>query len=191
MRRLAQAAEAAGADWLGLPDAFWWRDTWLLAAEAARVTEALVIGPLVTNPYLRHPFHVVSAVATLQELAGPRVLLGLGAGGSELAVSAGVDRSDAPQRVSELIELVHDVAAGRALNEASRRFLEVPFARPPITIAGRTTAMLRVGAAHADTVLLWAVPRSELDAGSERRQRGRRAACRASIARVGAAGGRR
>ena len=34
---LAWAAEAAGADWLGLPDAFWWRDTWLLAATAATV----------------------------------------------------------------------------------------------------------------------------------------------------------
>mgnify|MGYP000185611179 CR=1 FL=1 len=33
-RLLAAAAEEAGADWLGVPDAFWWRDTWLLIAEA-------------------------------------------------------------------------------------------------------------------------------------------------------------
>ena len=39
---LARAAEAAGADWLGLPDAFWWRDTWLLLAEAARATRRCV-----------------------------------------------------------------------------------------------------------------------------------------------------
>ena len=35
---LAIAAEDASADWLGIPDAFWWRDTWLLCAEAARST---------------------------------------------------------------------------------------------------------------------------------------------------------
>src|SRR5438552_3435990 len=32
VRSLARAAEAAGADWLGVPDAFWWRDTSLLWA---------------------------------------------------------------------------------------------------------------------------------------------------------------
>lgn len=34
IERLAVAAEAAGGDWLGIADAFWWRDTWLLAAAA-------------------------------------------------------------------------------------------------------------------------------------------------------------
>ena len=78
---LARAAESAGADWLGLPDAFWWRDTWILAAEAARVTQRLAVGPVVTNPYTRHPFVTLAAIATLQDLAGPRVILGVGAGG--------------------------------------------------------------------------------------------------------------
>ena len=89
MRALAGAAEAAGADWLGLPDAFWWRDTWLLLAEAARATTRLEIGPMVTNPYLRHPFHTVAAVASLQDLAGARVFVGIGAGGSEVSAPPG------------------------------------------------------------------------------------------------------
>src|SRR5258707_6123059 len=96
VRQLAKAAEAAGADWLGLPDAFWWRDTWLLLAEAARVTERIEIGPLVTNPYLRHPFHTVAAVASLQDLAGPRVVVGIGAGRSEVSGAAGGSRPDVP-----------------------------------------------------------------------------------------------
>src|SRR5258708_25955833 len=99
VRELARAAEEAGADWLGLPDAFWWRDTWLLLAEAARVTQRIEIGPLVTNPYLRHSFHTVAAVASLQDLAGPRGFVGIGAGGSEVSGAAGVSRPDAPQRV--------------------------------------------------------------------------------------------
>src|SRR5438132_13254224 len=99
VRALARAAERAGADRLGLPDAFWWRDTWLLLAEAARVTERIEIGPLVTNPYLRHPFHTVAAVASLQGLAGKRVFGGLGAGGSEVWGAAGGRRPGAPKRV--------------------------------------------------------------------------------------------
>src|SRR3984893_10211530 len=95
VRRLAVAAERAGADWLGLPDAFWWRDTWLLLAEAARVTERLEIGPLVTNPYIRHPFHTVAALASLQDLAGKRACVGIGAGGSEISGAAGISRRDA------------------------------------------------------------------------------------------------
>jgi len=81
LRALAKATEAAGADWLGIPDAFWWRDGWMLLAEAARVTDRIELGPMVTNPYLRHPFHTVAAVATLQDLAGQRVFVGIAAGG--------------------------------------------------------------------------------------------------------------
>lgn len=162
VRELAVAAEAAGADWLGLPDAFWWSDTWLLTGEALRATTTLSIGPVVTNPYLRHPFHTLAAVATLQEIAGRRVILGLGAGGSELPASTGIDRQDAPQRLTQLVELIDRVAAGAPLSEASHRHLEPKLERPWITIAGRASAILRTGGAVADNVLLWAVPRSEL-----------------------------
>src|SRR5260370_24218160 len=110
VRALARAAEAAGADGVGLPDAFWWRDTWLLLAEAARVTERIEIGPLVTNPYLRHPFHTAAAVASLQDLAGQRVFVGLGAGGSEVTGAAGVSRRDAAARVGALAKLLHRVS---------------------------------------------------------------------------------
>src|SRR5258708_14049414 len=117
VRGLARAAEAAGADWLGLPDAFWWRDTWLLLAEAARATERIELGPLVTNPYLRHPFHTVAALASLQDLAGERVFVGLGAGGSEVTGVVGISRRDAPARVGALSTLLRQVARdGRPLD---------------------------------------------------------------------------
>src|SRR5712692_7904011 len=141
VRDLARAAEAAGANWLGLPDAFWWRDTWLLLAEAARVTERIEIGPLVTNPYLRHPFHTVAAVASLQDLAGQRVFVGLGAGGSEVSGAAGISRRDAPARVRAVIRLLCRVAHGEPLDPASGRALEVPLHAPSILIAGRANGM--------------------------------------------------
>src|SRR3979411_433259 len=103
------AGWVAGAYWRGLPDAFWWRDTWLLLAEAARVTKRIEIGPLVTNPYLRHPFHTAAALASLQDLAGNRVFVGIGAGGSEVSGAAEISRRDAPARVTALISLLHRV----------------------------------------------------------------------------------
>ena len=89
-----------------MPDAFWWRDTWILAAEAARVTQRLAVGPVVTNPYTRHPFVTLAAIATLQDLAGPRVILGVGAGGSEIGGAAKISRADAPERTVELAGLI-------------------------------------------------------------------------------------
>ncbi len=65
---LARESEAAGADWLGLPDAFWWRDTWLLVGAALEATERIAIGPMVTNPFLRHPFQTAAA---RRDRAGP------------------------------------------------------------------------------------------------------------------------
>jgi 5,10-methylenetetrahydromethanopterin reductase len=162
VRALATGAEEAGADWLGLPDAFWWRDTWLLAGAAALVTERLVIGPVVTNPYLRHPFHTVAAVATLQDLAGPRVQLGLGAGGSETSAAARVERTDAAERIEALAFLVRSVADGEPLDPATGRTLEVPLARPPILVAGRAASVLTTAGRVADRALLWSVPSSDL-----------------------------
>jgi alkanesulfonate monooxygenase SsuD/methylene tetrahydromethanopterin reductase-like flavin-dependent oxidoreductase (luciferase family) len=159
---LARAAEAAGADWLGLPDAFWWRDTWLLAAEAARVTRRLAVGPVVTNPYTRHRFVTLAAIATLQDLAGPRVFLGVGAGGSEVAGAARISRADAPERTVELAGLIRRVAAGQPLDQESGRTLEVPLAPTRLIVGGRGARMLRAAGEVADEALLWAVPGSEL-----------------------------
>lgn len=165
-RSLARSAEEAGADWVGLPDAFWWRDTWMLLAEAARVTERIQIGPMVTNPFLRHPFHTVAAVATLQDLAGPRVFVGLAAGGSEVSGAAGVSRRDAPARIRTLASLLRRVADGHPLDEQSGRTLEVPLEMPPVLVAGRGDGILDAAGRTADRALLWAVPQSDLERSS-------------------------
>jgi 5,10-methylenetetrahydromethanopterin reductase len=163
LRALARAAEAAGADWLGIPDAFWWRDGWMLLAEAARVTERIGLGPMVTNPYLRHPFHTVSALATLQDIAGERIFLGVAAGGAEVSGAAGVSRRDAPERIVSLAELVRRVASGEPLDPTSGRRLEVKLRPLPILVAGRGDGVLEAAGRTADRALLWAVPSSDLE----------------------------
>ena len=177
--RLARASEEAGAAWLGLADAFWWRDVWLLLAGAAQATTTLALGPAMTNPYLRHPFQTVAAVATLQELAGDRIFLGLAAGGSEALLAAGVDRRDAAARTAALIDLVRAVAGGAPLDGRSGRSLELRFTRPRILVAGGHDQMLHVAGSHADQVLVWCTAISDLPrvtgairAGAARREDG-------------------
>src|SRR5947207_2969974 len=160
---LAQAAESAGADWLGLPDAFWWRDTWLLLAEAARATRRIAVGPVVTNPYLRHAFHTAAALASLQDMVGDRVFVGIGGGGSEVSGAAGVSRKDAPARVGELVQLLRRLEAGEPLDPVSGRTLEIRLRPMQILVAGRGDGILRVAGETADKVLLWAIPRSDLN----------------------------
>ena len=160
---LARAAEDAGAAWLGVPDAFWWRDTWLLTSAALDATSRLGVGPMVTNPFLRHPFHTLAAIATLQGEFGARVRVGLGAGGSEVSGSAATSRTGAPRRIEELVALLRGVAAGAPLDATTGRTLEVPLAATTVTIAGRGDGVLRAAGRVGDEALLWAVPASDLD----------------------------
>jgi alkanesulfonate monooxygenase SsuD/methylene tetrahydromethanopterin reductase-like flavin-dependent oxidoreductase (luciferase family) len=176
-RAIGAAAEAAGADWVGLPDIFWGVDTWVLAAEVARATDRVELGPVVTNPFTRHPFHTLSALATVQDLAGPRVFLGVGAGGSELSEVAGIDRRGAPARIEALVDLARRVAHGDPLETSTGHRLALALTSPPILVAGRRDQVLRTGGHVADQVLLWGVPKSDLErsvdvvraAASERR----------------------
>jgi 5,10-methylenetetrahydromethanopterin reductase len=167
VEELAGAAESAGARWLGLADAFWWRDVWVLLTVAAGATSRLMLGPAMTNPYLRHPFLTVAALATLQEVAGRRVFLGLAAGGSEARLAAKVDRRDAPARTAALIELVRAVAAGFPLDPDSGRRLDMPLASLPVLVAGGHDGMLRTAGRHADQALIWATASSDLDRVSD------------------------
>ena len=160
---LAQAAEGAGAAWIGIADAFWWRDAWMLLGEVASRTERIELGPAMTNPYMRHRFHTASALATLQELAPARVFCGIAAGGSEVTAAAGISRLDAPERVAELVAFLREVAAGGALDAASGRGLDIGLDPVPILMAGRGDNMLRAAGALADRVLLWAIPASDLE----------------------------
>ncbi|MDG2261700.1 MAG: LLM class flavin-dependent oxidoreductase [Actinomycetota bacterium] len=161
--QLAVAGEAAGAEWIGLADAFWWRDVWMLLAAVAAGTDRIRIGPAMTNPYLRHPFHTASALATLSELTGDRTMLGIAAGGSEVTHAAHVSRVDAAARTRDLIDVVTRAANSEPLDADSGRSLDLDMPMPRTLIAGRGKAMLAAAGELGDDVLLWAIPRSDLE----------------------------
>src|SRR5260370_31089683 len=74
-------AEALGWDAALQPDSqLRRRDTYVLLAAAARATERIMLGTLLANPINRHPSVTAGSIATIDELAPGRVLLGWGVG---------------------------------------------------------------------------------------------------------------
>jgi alkanesulfonate monooxygenase SsuD/methylene tetrahydromethanopterin reductase-like flavin-dependent oxidoreductase (luciferase family) len=89
VRRAAVAAEAAGFDGIWTWDhlagsvhqAAGVLECWTVLSAIAAVTERVTLGPLVLNIANRHPGTLAPMAATLQQVSGGRLMLGIGAGG--------------------------------------------------------------------------------------------------------------
>lgn len=157
-----RSAETAGADWCVLPDAFGWRDVWMMLTAAAPETDRVRIGPGLTNPYTRHPFVTLAALATLGELTRDRLLLGIAAGGSELPRHGGIDRSDAPQRVRSLIEDLRSATRGKPPLPMASSMPDVP-----VLGSARGPKMLEAISAGCDMVLAFGQPHDAIEATAD------------------------
>jgi len=127
-----------------------------------RATQKLVAIPLVlSNPY-RHPAVVAKMAATLDALSDGRVILGLGAGGSDDEATAfGVPWPSARQRIAALGEAVEVMRmlwrGGGSFGGRWYQLRDAPgysdAARPegpPILIGGHGPNLLRIAARHGD-----------------------------------------
>jgi 5,10-methylenetetrahydromethanopterin reductase len=149
-----QRAESLGWDAAWLPDSqLRRRDTYVQLAAAARVTERIVLGPLLANPINRHPSVTASSIATIDELAPGRVLLGWGVGDTAVRL-AGLK----PARVKELEEstrLMRALLDGREVEVGALRPARLPHHRPvPIWIAAGGPKTLRMAGGVADGVFV-------------------------------------
>src|SRR5690242_5377683 len=77
---LAELAEDAGFDQIWVSNDLFWSSATVLVAAAAKVTSRIGLGVGVFNPVSMHAAEIAMAAATLQEVAGGRFCLGLGAG---------------------------------------------------------------------------------------------------------------
>jgi 5,10-methylenetetrahydromethanopterin reductase len=129
------------------------RDTYVLLAAAAQATERIVLGPLLANPVTRHPTVTASSIATIDELAPGRVLLGWGAGDTAVRL-AGLR----PARVRELessTRLLRALLDGRAVDVGARRPARLPHHRPvPVWIAAGGPRTLSMAGGVADGVFV-------------------------------------
>jgi len=129
------------------------RDTYVLLAAAARATERITLGPLLANPVNRHPTVTASSIATIDELAPGRVLLGWGVGDTAVRL-AGLR----PARVKELeasTRLMRALLDGEAVEVGAARPARLPHHRPvPIWIAAGGPRTLRMAGGVADGVFI-------------------------------------
>jgi 5,10-methylenetetrahydromethanopterin reductase len=81
--RQAQLAEALGYETVWITDSHLvCRELWVTLAACALGTTRIKLGPGVTVPHTRHWSVAASAIATLEEMAPGRIVLGVGTGGS-------------------------------------------------------------------------------------------------------------
>jgi len=186
--RQVQLAEALGFETAWITDSHLvCRELWVTLAACAAATRRIRLGPGVTVPHTRHFSVTASAIATLADLAGGRLVLGIGTGGSS-AETMGLSVQRAA-RVSTLEATVDGIRAllarGTARFEtgAEGRIAWLDAPRPaPIYVAGSGPRMLRAAGRLGDGVIMYAGTAPEiLRAGlacvaDGARERGRRPA---------------
>jgi alkanesulfonate monooxygenase SsuD/methylene tetrahydromethanopterin reductase-like flavin-dependent oxidoreductase (luciferase family) len=155
--RLAAEAEEAGWDGFFVWDHVRWRppvvevaDPWITLAAIATATTSIRLGPLVTPLARRRPAKVARETATLDQLGGGRLTMGVGLGsdrfGDEFSMTGEeVDDRRRGHMLDESLEILAAAWSGEPVHHEGEhytiggmRFLPRPVQRPgvPIWVAG-------------------------------------------------------
>src|SRR5919109_3859322 len=131
---LLQMAEREGFDYGWTYDSHvLWQDSIPTLALAAKATERIKLGHMVTNPGTREPTVVASAYATLQDISDGRMVMGIGRGDSARRYIG-----QQPVRVAEFeqaVAMIRDLMNGRQVHWNDTD-VELKWAkdRPPIPL---------------------------------------------------------
>lgn len=151
LAQVVETAEATGYEALFVPESSG-REAFSTLAALARVTSRIRLGTGVVPLPARRAFVTAMAAATVHELSGGRLVLGVGAG------TAGPRPLE---RVREYVGVLRAALAGRPVEEDGRK-VELsldPGPAPPIWLAALGEAMVRLAGEVADGVLLnWCTP---------------------------------
>ena len=151
----AKAAEAGGFDYGWLFDSHvLWREPYPLLTLMALNTERLRLGTCVTNPGTREPSVTASALATLNEISGGRMDLGIGRGDSARRVLGKPPITLA--HTEDAINVIRDLVEGRAVTYEGTE-LRLPWTgrwKLPIWLAGYGPLALAMTGRIADGVIL-------------------------------------
>jgi probable F420-dependent oxidoreductase len=172
LRSQAEAAEAAGFDVISTADHV--SEGWaplppLLAM--ADCTTRLRVCPLVLNNDFHHPVHLARELASLDQLTGGRVELGIGAGHAFTEYAAIGQRFDPPAvrkaRLAEATEILRRLLAGEEVSFSGSHYqlegvrtMAALQPRLPFLVAVNGKRALAHAAQHADTIGLFGLGRT-------------------------------
>jgi probable F420-dependent oxidoreductase len=170
---IATAAEAAGFDSIWVGDHLLYRgdgrpergpwEAWTLLAALAAATERVRLGPLVACAGFHPPGLIAKMAATIDEVAGGRFVLGLGAGWNEAEFRAfGIPYDHRVSRFAESFAIVRALLAGERVT-LHGRFWEAedavlapaPARRPPLMIGSNGPRVLALTLPHVDAWNTW------------------------------------
>jgi probable F420-dependent oxidoreductase len=152
---LTRQAEAAGFSHGWLFDSHvLWRDPYPLLTLMAQATDRLRLGTCVTNPGTREPSVTASALATLDELSGGRMDLGIGRGDSARRILGKPPTTMAT--LEEAIRVIRALVAGESITFEGTE-LTFPWTTGwnlPVWVAGYGPMALAMTGRVADGVIL-------------------------------------
>lgn len=131
-----------------------WREPYPLLTLMAQSTQKMRLGTCVTNPATREPSVTASALATLDELSGGRMDLGIGRGDSARRVLGKPPTTMAT--LEETIKVIRDLVEGRSVTFEGTE-LAFPWAgrwKLPVWVAGYGPMALSMTGRIADGLIL-------------------------------------
>ena len=168
IRSFALAADAQGLDSVWMFDHFFHKppngpiegqhEAWSVVSAIAAVTERVEIGTLVLCSSFRSPAVVAKMAATVDEVSGGRLILGLGAGWHDPEYEAfGYPRDHRVDRFDEALQIIVPLLRGETVTFKGRYqvardavLAPAPSRRIPVLVAAFGTRMLQLTARYAD-----------------------------------------
>jgi alkanesulfonate monooxygenase SsuD/methylene tetrahydromethanopterin reductase-like flavin-dependent oxidoreductase (luciferase family) len=158
---MARAAEECGFDSVWVGDHLLYRDpergpweAWTLLGALAAATERVRLGPLVACTAF-HPAGVIAKMAaTVDEVSGGRLTLGLGAGWNEHEFAAfGLPFDRRVSRFAEAFAIVRGLLSGERVGDAV--LLPRPARRIPLMVGSNGPRMLSLTLPYVDAWNTW------------------------------------
>ena len=160
--KTAQVAEELGVEFLSTGEA-WGASAIPWLAVVAANTSKVTIGTNILNVFSRSPAAIAQEFATLEQISGGRMALGLGSSGEYVIEHFhGVPFKKPLRRLREYIEIFDMLIAGQPLNYEGEIFTlkrdfrlnyERPRTKVPVYVAAITPASIRQTGAIADGIL--------------------------------------